>query len=1160
MRDLLRNRAVLTAIGLLLVALIVWFAGPYFAFADFRPLRSPVARLTFILILVIVYAAVIQWRQFRRAAAAEQLVSAGKRDAAEDRDSTRVAGAETAQLRQRFETAIDTLKRSRRKGLASLYELPWYIVIGPPGSGKTTVLVNSGLSFPLAQKFGKEALRGVGGTRNCDWWFTDEAVLLDTAGRYTTQDSDAVADSAGWGAFLRLLCKYRRRQPVNGVLVALSAQDLLTMGEKEIERHAIAIRERLDELGRFVRIDVPVYLIVTKTDLVAGFTEFFDDLGQAARGQVWGTTFPLALTQSGRATDAFGREFDGLIERLQQRVPSRLEGERDPYRRGAILAFPRQMAVLRPVIDSLLKRVFSTSEFDRRLLLRGIYLTSGTQEGMPIDRVLGSVARTLGVSASVAPQPGARGKAYFIESLLRKVIFQESGLAGADRRFQFQRIVLQSAAYVVFGVATILGLIALGVSYSANAAYVEEVGATAGKLDATRVTPGDLAADRVLNRLDSLREVAAAAGKHKDDVPWRMQVGLYRGAALGAAARDAYLRELNGVLPGVLGARFATQLAVNESTPDRLYEYLKGYLMLAQSEHRDLDYLRYLSRIEWQQLYPDDDATAQRLSEHFEELLTDRNRLAPIPMDRALVDQARSTLRSASMPALMYSRLKLEYADEAKAPLRLDLAAGTGASLIFVRRSGLPLSDPMPALYTRAVFREVSSTGKLDLVRQFANDAWVFGGDPLDLAASATLIGDVMALYEQDYIRAWDEVLRDVTLKQTSNAKDLADVLSIASGASSPFRGLLNIVSTNTDLLREEKSAAGEIAKRTLDGRASQLVRILGTQPSGDARPGAKVSAHFAPIRQLMTGSGGSAQIDSVLLALADTQRRLQSIGSGLGDTNALDALSRNGEADALRSLQLVARQLPVPVGDMIGQIGARTERVAVSEARVDLARRYNQQVLRECRDLVQGRYPLSRNSPVDVPLADFTRVFGPNGSFDMFFRDNLEPLVDTSTSPWRWRKGAAPIGGGSSLLSQFQAVQRIRELYFGRGQSPEVRFSLAPEFMDASVVRFSLDVDGQGFEYRHGPQQARPMTWPGASGQASFGFDGVGGSIPGLSKTGPWAWFRLLEQARIVRESDARYRVTFTAGEKSVRLVLDAGSGRNPFALNGFAGFSCAM
>ena len=203
----------------------------------------------------------------------------------------------------------------------------------------------------------------------------------------------------------------------------------------------------------------------------------------------------------------------------------------------------------------------------------------------------------------------------------------------------------------------------------------------------------------------------------------------------------------------------------------------------------------------------------------------------------------------------------------------------------------------------------------------------------------------------------------------------------------------------------------------------------------------------------------------------------------------------------------------------MIGQIGARTERVAVSEARVDLARRYNQQVLRECRDLVEGRYPVNRDSPVDVPLADFTRVFGPNGVVRHVLPRNLAPLVDTSTTPWRWRQGAAPIGGSSSLLRQFQAVQRIRDVFFGRGQSPEARFFLAPEFMDAAVIRFSLEVDGQTFEYRHGPQQSRPMAWPGASGQASFVFEvsAVRFRVSPKQVPGPGSgcWSRLASSAR---------------------------------------------
>jgi type VI secretion system protein ImpL len=91
---------------------------------------------------------------------------------------------------------------ARRQSLNGrfLYELPWYVIIGAPGSGKTTALRNAGLKFPLADQMGEQAVRGVGGTRNCDWWFTDQAVLIDTAGRFTTQDSDQATDKATWGA------------------------------------------------------------------------------------------------------------------------------------------------------------------------------------------------------------------------------------------------------------------------------------------------------------------------------------------------------------------------------------------------------------------------------------------------------------------------------------------------------------------------------------------------------------------------------------------------------------------------------------------------------------------------------------------------------------------------------------------------------------------------------------------------------------------------------------------------------------------------------------------------------------------------------------------------------------------------------------------------
>jgi type VI secretion system protein ImpL len=1167
-----KSRTFLVIVGLALLALLIWFVGPYFAFAEYKPLESVVARLVAILLIVVAWAVVLQLKQMRQSRAsgklAEQMVSQDAAASAGGGDA-RVSAADAAQLRKRFEEAIAALKKSKRGGAADLYKLPWYVIIGPPGSGKTTVLVNSGLNFPLAQKFGKDALRGVGGTRNCDWWFTDKAILLDTAGRYTTQDSNARADSAGWVAFLQLLRKFRSRQPINGVLVAISASDLMTSSEREREQHVVAIRERLDELGRTLGIDVPVYVLITKCDLVAGFSEFFDELGQDARAQVWGTTFPIEATESGRAAEAFDKEFERLIQRLQERTLGRMEGERDARRRVGILAFPQQMAALGPLLNELLRKVFSTTDFDKQILLRGVYFTSGTQEGTPIDRMLGAIARTFGVTGSVAVAPAGRGKAYFIERLLRNVVFQESGLAGINRRLQLRMFALQAAAYIACAAILVFGLIGLGVSYRANASYIESVDSSAKDLEATRLGAGAsaLPLDALLPRLDALKAVADSANQHAADVPWRMRLGLYRGKALGESAHDAWLRELNRLLVPALAARFGEQVRSSVATPDRLYEYLKGYLMFGDPGHRDVDHLRTLAAIELQRMYPNDDTSRQRLVAHFEPLLASKDAMSSVPTDANLVQQARYALRTASLPVLMYSRLKLAYAGDTKRALRLDVAAGPGADQVLVRQSGAALSEPVPAIYSREVFREVNGVGKLDLIKQFAADGWVFGDSLFDIRNAGVVVTEMMALYEQDYIRAWDGILQDVRVKPTADSRELVTVLGILSSPASPLKGLLGEVAENTDLKPPPPAAGGtanpvQAAGTALAAGASQLANVLGAPPPGSAEPGAAVTAHFQPIRTLVQGPPGAAPIDGLLASLRQTHQQMQSMGSGLGDTGALDALVRSGQADALQGLQQLAAQLPAPIGSMVAQIGTRTESIATASARGELSGRYGEQVLRICRELIDGRYPFSRGSSADVPLADFGRVFGYGGTFETFFKENLAPLVDVSRSPWRWREGAAQIGGSAALLRQFQQAQRIREAYFKPGtQQPEARFNLTADSLDAAATRFTLDLDGQRFEYRHGPTQSLAMTWPGSSvGQAAIAFEQKTGVGPSSVQQGPWAWFRMLDKAQVQRDSDTRLRISFTAGDRSMRAVLDAASIRNPFIRDELAGFRCAM
>jgi type VI secretion system protein ImpL len=1155
MMAFIKSRTFLVLIGLLILALLIWFAGPYFAFADYRPLEGVLARVLTIVVVFVIYAFIILLKKAKSNNASSKLASevAGQ--------DAKGGGADAAQLRKRFDEAIDALKKSRTRGAKNLYELPWYIIIGPPGSGKTTALVNSGLNFPLAQKFGKEALRGVGGTRNCDWWFTDEAILLDTAGRYTTQDSNEGADAAGWTAFLQLLKKHRSHQPINGVLVAISASDLLTLNEREREKHVVAIRERLEELNRNLKISVPVYFLVTKCDLIAGFSEYFDDFGQEARAQVWGMTFPIEASESGKAVDSFDAEFDGLLERLQGRVLTRIEQDRDTRRRASMLAFPQQTALLKPLLGDLLKRVFGASGYDSKVLLRGVYLTSGTQEGTPIDRMLGAIARSFGFTSAVSAAPAGQGKSYFIQRLLRNVIFSESGLAGINRRLQLQKIFLQSFAYVACVAVLVIGVILLIVSYSRNSGYIADVEKAANELQPLAARQVEQPIETFLPHLNALRDVVGKAATHEGDVPWSMRFGLYRGGALTEAAQDAYVRELNGILVPVLARQFEEKLRGNAQSPDRMYEYLKGYLMLKDASHRDLQHLQALTSLLFGEVLGRDPQAREEVENHFATLLAEKDRIKTSAVSQDVVDQARYSLRTASLPYLMFSRLKQNYMADDKREVRLGMELGAGADVALVRKSEQKLGTTIPAIFTRNVFQEVNGSGKYGVVKDFAEDQWVFGGNLFEMTEVGRYAFDVMKVYEQEYIKFWDGEVADVQIRKGRNTAEIADVIGIVASPSSPLKRFYEIVADNTNLLKvDPKDAVDKLEDKVKKPGADLLARTLDIkEPEGAAKPGALCTAHFEQIRKLVEGPPGGTQFDRLQGVLKQMHEKLKTTGTGFGDQSALD--TAGGNAATIGAIQLEAKQLPPPLNEMMANIGGETATVIDVAARSELGDRYREQVLRQCQELVAGRYPFTRGSTNDLPLGDFGQIFGSNGVFDTFFQQNLRAMVDTTRRPWKWREGAPR--GGEGMLAQFQQVERIREVFFRAGsQTPEVRFNISPSALDASVARFAFDVNGQLFEYRHGPQQSRSIVWPGdnAAGKASVVFEDRNGVGPALRTEGPWALFKLLDKATVTRNSDTAFSVAFSVEGRNAEVDIQANSVRNPFARPELFRFRCAL
>ena len=590
----LRHRWTLGALALVAFSLVVGFVGDTVLIGSSRPLEEPWQQA---LLVGFAAAAWIAWEivRTRRARAENERLLAVIAGADEGADSGARAAHEVALLRQRFESAAAVLRTARFQGPDGekryVHELPWYVIIGAPGSGKTTALVNAGLRFPLPGSGAEPGIAGVGGTRNCDWWFTDEAVLLDTAGRYTTQQSDSLADASAWLGFLDLLKRFRPRRPLNGALVTVSLSDLMLWSEEERARYAAHVRERVAELYGRLGVRFPIYLLVTKTDLLAGFMEFFGELDAERRAQVWGATFDPAAGQDGSEGPAarFGFEFSELEARLYAELRNRLQEESDLQRRAAIYRFPQEFHGVGPRIERFIEAVFPAQAGAG--WLRGVYFTSGTQEGSPIDRVLGTLARSFKLERAVAVASTGAGKSFFLATLVRQVIFPESGLAGSDSRIEKRQRRMRLAAYAAVAGITV-ALAALWTErYFDNQQQVASVRAKADSARAAlekagAIRPGEESS--LVAALDALRGVPGADPAKGPAAGGGF--GLSQSAKLGALAERAYHNALRDALFPRLALSLEDDLRDKVRNPkarDGLEQSLSAYASLYEGKQPD---------------------------------------------------------------------------------------------------------------------------------------------------------------------------------------------------------------------------------------------------------------------------------------------------------------------------------------------------------------------------------------------------------------------------------------------------------------------------------------------------------------------------------------------------------------------------------------------
>ncbi|WP_087020909.1 type VI secretion system membrane subunit TssM [Thaumasiovibrio subtropicus] len=1159
-----------TLIGCLAVAFLIWFGGPLLAIAGKEPFKSEMVRM-YCLIGIAVLWGIINIRHLSKAKKQDKETVEKLLDTSEEEDDLQSEATthEINTIRERIQTATQLLNKTKKRGRKSVYSLPWYVMIGPPGTGKTTTLANSGLEFPLQESLGDQPLAGIGGTRHCDWWFTNKAVLIDTAGRYTTQDSQANADSKAWFGFLGLLKQYRTKRPINGAIVTISLVSLMTQTKTERNLHARAIKMRIQELRNQLGMHFPVYVVLTKADLVAGFSEFFAEMEPEKRDQPWGMMFPLECDHEKGVVSLFNKEFHRLLTELLSHMPVRLQGERDMDNRSLVYEFPKQLRMLQSQIDDFLKEVFAANAFEAPPMLRGVFIVSAAQEGKPIDRVMAETSGGLGLSQIPLRSASGSQEGFFIRDLFEKIIFPEQYLGSVNQHHAKQNRWIHRAA--LFGGLLVAGGMSAAWYYSfdwnkglvhAAELAVDDYQATLGG----QPLSGDLDAVTLVRALDQLRGLPAGYDKTYLDTSGIKKIGLYQGDKIGQSASQAYSNGLKTAMSSFANDALTSEMATHREHREYLYETLKTYLMLFDPTHYDSTQVLTWFEAYFERTYPGEINIELResLMSHIENMLTTNN--VGIQPDTKAIEMARGELTKMPIDERAYQRMKLEFMDSHIPSFRVTDVLGSRSLNEFERLSGKPLSMGIPGFYTYNGFHGLFQLEINRMVRRLMEDNWVYG-DEIDLSRqdASDVVEAVRQRYFRDYNHEWDQLVSDLVLKRAKGLDASLAQAKILAGPEQPIQNLIRAYQRQLRLTQIEVSKnveiAGEVASNVADvALHSQKTRYGRLLPSESPElnlnlAGKEVEYAFHELLAI-----SDIELNHLTATFSAYHNYLVDLSSASSSDRVayksmLDGKTHRALSGSFRKAD---NMLPMPFRSWVSNMSVESDRVAQQGASVHLNQIWQNTVYAEYQKTIANRYPFNPSAKEEVKLSDFQAFFGYGGTMDKFFKQYLDPVVDTSKGTWRFEKS---IGVSNQSLAFFERAHRIRRAFFEPGSNNiRVEFGLKPQYLDQHVRSIKIELGNQSMNYGHGPTRRHNFVWPDRNPRTRVVFTPFeSGSDITRTYGSQWGLFRLLDQALAARPQARKDNVIVIdiRGTKS-KLELIPGSAVNPFWSREMERFVC--
>ena len=1188
---LVSSRATGQLIGLIAVLSIIWFAGRIVGLDTTDKKLIAMAAVTAVFIVFIF----IRWLWTKRS---------GDKLASELASHNAGSSAELDEIKEKMQEALSSLKASHLgagyRGNTALYALPWYMIIGPSATGKSTLFANSGLHFPYSNS-NELHIQGFGGTRNCDWWFSDQAILIDTAGRYTTEQSE----NKEWLSFLSLLKKYRPKLPINGVMVAISVADVLTSDSEEIRQHVKLVRERIEELITQLGVIFPVYITFTKTDLISGFEPFFNDLTEKEREQVFGAyLLDISEDQQNDPAEMFEVRMGELYQRLCEQRLSKVARERNEHRKQLILDFPNQFKSASTKLTEFVNLLFKANPYQEVPWFAGVYFTSGTQEGTPIERITNGVRDQFG-AVVVEQKQESITQSYFINRVFNDVIFKLQDLTRGNRKKRLVGRWLKGLT-VTSGLASIAAVTALLItSYTSNQLLLNQGEARVKAIVEANVNKAK--DEQKLAATLDLFEHYQSLNNYEKQLPWYFIFGIYEGDETLTSVSQVLFNQLNQLITLPAEKQTLAQLKEFEAiwsaddadaraaSRQAYYDSLKLHLMLsAHPEHKDDDFakqqlLSFISQhfnieIDAQADSPITSQLNDLVDLYLANISTDLENPGEILFwqnNETAVLNARNSLNTQPEAEPLYQQIISSFAERKKAiQLKQFMAAKN--------RDVLQSNFSIPYVYTNAGWQEYVYPEIKRISRLVFSGDWVMGTsnesgqNAVDEAQADALAKAMRSYYFKDYGNTWFAFLNSIKVPTFRDLNDASINFARLSSTDGPLIDLMTLVndnivvadkpsavSANNDKIATILSGATDTAaKKVAKGKLAKQVaeRPDFSQVSTVRAP--ELETRFADLRRFSQHDEDKQMSDYMsqyVSSLSSIHSDIKAMAaSNEDDAQAMvfvqDLLSGNSQDNALQSSWIIiesqTRALDPETKDTLDVLFKAPLQSGIAsimaKARSQLNEEWENQVYTMYSNSIAGKYPFNLTGP-DAAIADVSEFLNSEtGVLWNFINSQLKPFMKVRRGVWEEKQwNGVGIGFNQELLDGLTKANKVtRSLFLNGSDAAGFNFQMMP-VPQKGIRETYLGFSEQGYRYRNEPEEWRNFSWPGrgaAEKAILYGLDNAGRRVT-IEQDGPWALLKVLNEANVKWIKGTEFLATWELvdkSEQSLTVQFSLKSGRN--------------